>query len=299
MDVIEALRREFAGANTIVSTPPEALERLRALGLPEPLMRLYAVTNGGGTNSISFVRADQVTRGGGEVDNSVRGQLVFANNRRDHHLREIYCVDARNFFGCGAGAIVRSTAPMHWATTKLVASDAAAFLARVSAGTIRSTWIAKDARKALEKALKKNASHVRVRPGRVYDDRKTDDPDHCRYNFRNDGRTKLPWAVSHLYYVIDGLETGARVIAPFMDLEPTPDGWTDHARGFVFAREPGATYLVSSGSFSFSEGLVVRVQDEDPSSARILGHLLDVVTRWIAREEATDLSREDWVSTYG
>jgi hypothetical protein len=304
-DLIRSLVAESRKANDVAPASESDLEWLREQGLPPDMIRWYAMHNGGGAGGMRFFPAAQVRRGHGDIDaQSVRGQIVFGDNRRDHHLREVYCVDHTGFFGLGKDAIARGQVPLKWGWSRLVAPDTAAFFAMIARGAPRASSIPKKARAQLTRAIAKNSKSVTVTPGPADDPykKKLQDPDRISYNFKHDGRTYLPWAITHLYYLLDGMSIGegAIVVRPFMELERTP--WPD-LRGFLFARGDGAVFLVTmetGGALrDLPEGLVVKVVGEDPSTARVLGHLLDVVTQWVKGARPEGMTMAEWTGIHG
>lgn len=282
--------------NAAPPATPEALERLRALRLPEALVALYAESNGGGSEGFSLFRADRVTRNGDGVDaTSVRGQLVFGDNGKSNAARQVYTCDVGDFFGQGAGVIFRGTVKLKWGWAQLVASDAQAFLEGLGERAPKGTSLAKTARKTLHKALTRHSNRVKWTPGDTQVD-----PDRASRNFRDDGRTELPWCLTHLYAVLGELEVGALRVRPFLQLEETPDtGLPDFVKGYVFAEDADANYVVSRGRASFPEGLVLRVPKQTPADATVGGHLLDVVSRWVDGQPTPQRTWATWAEAIG
>lgn len=262
--------------------------------LPEPLTRLYEFGDGCFAEGATFLPAGQVQRQGAKVDaTSVRGMLVFGSNGKALAQEQIYCVDVPGFFGT-PGAIVRGFVKLKWGWAQRVADDAEAFLAAVAKKTPRGSSIAKDARKNLARAVTaaKKKGKVSVADGL------TDvDPDTGSRNLRNDGRTELPWALTHLYSVLGAFEGHGKKVVPFMEVDHTPDAFPEAGRGFVFASDAQARWVVSPGSMAFPEGLVLRV----PSAGEVTvhGHLLDVVTAWVEGREVPGEARAAWVERIG
>lgn len=292
MDVLSFLRPRGA----VTAASPEALTRLRALKCPEPLVELYATCDGGFAEGVVFWPASRVTRQGDLVDTTaVRGMLVFGTNGKAYQHEQVFAVDVPGFFGT-PGAIVRGTVKLKWGWANHVSDDAAQFLSSLGKKAPRGQGIAKQARKALEKAV----AAARKRGGiTLTDGDPSVDPDRASRNLKNDGRTEIPWAITHLYAVLGELERDGRRVRPFLAVDHTPDDFPDLARGYVFAEDADAQWVVSQGRTSFPEGLVLRVPRAQPSALTVHGHLLAVVTAWLEGREAPGEPVAEWIIRIG
>jgi hypothetical protein len=282
--------------NALQPAPPEAIARLKSLRLPDALVHVYEKMNGGGGEGAHLFRADRVTRNGDTVDStSVRGQVVFGDNGKSLAARQIYTCDVSDFFGFGRGAIIRGTVKLKWGWAQLVAPSAEEFLEALGERAPKGTFIAKTARKSLHRALTRHSNRVKSTPGDEHVD-----PDRSSRNLRDDGRTEIPWCLTHLYAVVGKLEVESLRVRPFLELEDTPDtGLPDFVKGYFFAEDADARYVVSRGRASFPEGLVLRVPKKSPHDATVGGHLLDVVTRWVEGAPTPQRTWPEWADTIG